>query len=1388
MGDKIIGVKFGIWSPEEILKQSVVNVVTDKHYQGNQPVPGGVFDPRFGVIENGKVCPTCRQTNQKCPGHFGHILLARPVYLIQYFDPTHKLANQICLNCSEPRPQDPKVSAKTRECAVCGTPYFKNVSKIQGTAAALQGEAYVAKDEAAIPPVPLETEVILRAFQRLTDEQVELLGYDPKFARPDWMICTVLAVPPLSVRPSVIMDDNQRMEDDLTHQLLMIIRSNNALRDKIDKGEAADTITKSTTLLQYNVATYVDNDIKGLNPAVQRSGRPLRTLKSRLGAKTGRVRGNLMGKRVDFSARSVITPDANIDVDELGVPEEIAKNLTFPERVTVYNRERLMENIRNGPDKHPGAKSVHLSREDKTVSLKYVNAEQIELRDGDVVHRHLIDGDIVLFNRQPSLHKASMEGHRVRVLPYSTFRLNVSATRPYNADFDGDEMNMHVPQSVAAATELRQLTSVLRQIISPRTSSPIIQLFQDTMTGTYRLSQWTKAIPRHVAQNILARITRKMPTGDMTGPELVSGAFPVMNLKAGGATIENGKFVGGILKKSATSATIHAIYNDMGPVAAGKYINDMQAIVTKFNMYSGFSVGTGDLMADSATNEFIDEAIVKARTKIQSIMESVHAGTFQNISSRPDGEELEKQITDAVNTMSNEIAKKIVDVLPKSNRIVQMVDSGSKGGALNISQMSGLLGQQLIEGRRVQYTLQDRTLPHFSKFDDGMESRGFVQNCFVRGLMPAEAFFHAQAGREGLIDTAVKTSDSGYIQRRLMKTMEDLHVEYDGTVRNVQGTVIQIQYGEDGIDPIGVETQAYPVLAMTLEQLYAEFAYTASDIAPFMMETPTETPDLLDEILLDRDMILRCAFHGKSQDIVQAPVHFGRLLGKYTNPYSVKSDLTPVYVVTEIGKLQSEFPRNKLFHALMRYNLAPKKSIVQYRLTKLLFDELMREVRFKYIQALVHPGEMVGAVGAQSIGEPTTQLTLNTFHSAGTTNANATAGVPRMEELMGASKNPKRPGNTLYMLPEIQNSEKESQKKLKEIQKTTLRNITQFIRIYYDPYPTAGKTILPEDQAALDLYQQFSMEKNCVRSPWVVRMQLDPAKLVERNLLDMTQIQTRIENNPVPAVAKLGDVMRMACTMITDAGQMAIRFEFEATGTKTFELSMEFLRQCEEALLDTVVSGNPDIGRVYMRTIKDEPMLSPEVGGYVSKPFFVLDVEGANLMHLMSFPGIDATRCTSNDIHEVNAVFGIEAARLALFEEFNEVFSREKVNYHHLALLVDAMTVSGRIVPVNRFGMAKNETGVLAKSSFEETSKILFNAAIKAEFDDMRGVSANIMFGQKPPCGTGFVDLLVDESRLPEGDEYTAENQSEEVRRVNEKIAALQPAGECRMEDILMDW
>jgi len=1398
MGDTITGVQFGIANPDDILTRSVVEVTTDKTYQSGQPVPNGVFDARFGVIENGKVCPTCKHTNQYCPGHFGHIKLARPVYLYQFFDWVEKLANIICLNCShvilgEEPLQDIKSSGLARfkevrdlvaklrtqgpekptACTSCNTPFFRKIARAVGKAATLEGFPIGDPDEPP-PAVSLQVEMVLRAFQRMTDKTCDLIGFNHKFSRPEWMICTVLAVPPLTVRPSVVMDDNQRMEDDLTHVLINILRNNQRLRDKLDKGESAEMIDKYTAMVQYDVATYVDNDIKGLAPAAQRSGRPLRTLKSRFGAKTGRVRGNLMGKRVDFSARSVITPDANIDLDELGVPEEIATNLTFPETVNMYNRDRLTAYVRNGPDKHPGAKSVFLKQDARVVNLRFVSPDTIDLREGDIVHRHLIDGDAVLFNRQPSLHKASMMAHRVRVLPYSTFRLNVSATRPYNADFDGDEMNMHVPQSIASATELRYLASLLRNIISPRTNSPIIQLFQDTMTGVFRISQPGVQVPEVVAMNMLARLKRPFVRKNRpwTGAELISTTFPMLSLK-NSATIENGQLTSGILKKSACSNLIHVVYNDFSPDRCGQLINDIQSVVTQFNLFTGFSVGTADLIANLETQQFVADKLNEGRTAVSKIMSDVHGGIFANISGSSDGEELEDRISSALKDVAAKINEAVVKSLPKDNAIVQMVDSGSKGGPQNITQMVALLGQQLIEGKRVQYTLQDRTLPHFARYDDGVESRGFVQNSFMNGLLPAEFFFHAQAGREGLIDTAVKTSDTGYIQRRLMKTMEDQHVEHDATVRNVTGSIIQFAYGEDGIDAISVESQPCDLGTMTLEDVYRNFAMSPADVNPFMKTEVAEAPDMIDEILADREMLVRNVFRFKKNEEVLAPVNLRRLLSSYSNGYATKTDLTPAHVIEGINAFIAEFPNNKLFHALLRYNLAPKRAIVVHRLTEVLFNELMADIRFRYLKAQVHAGEMVGALAAQSIGEPTTQLTLNTFHSAGTAKANATSGVPRIEELLSASPNPKRPGNTAYFQGSV--SQNEAIATMKRVQRTTLRDITKSVRIYYDPYPLTAGTVVEEDRDTLELYRQFSLENETdCSSNWIMRLELNDVEMYARNVRDLTEIQAKLSN--------VSQLKIMKCiTSDTSAKKLIMRIAFDAGLVK----NPTYLRFLEDKMLDTVLTGVDGVGRVHLRTIKSEQVYDDTVGGYITKDQYVLDTEGTNLHDLLVFPGMDGTRTFSNDIHEVNDVFGIEAARTSLLDEFNEVFSSEKVNYHHLSVLIDTMTYSGRIVPVNRFGMKKNETGVLAKSSFEETSKTMFDAAVVAEYDTMRGVSANIMFGQKPPCGTGFVDILVDETRLPDGADEIEE--SDALEQANRAVDAI-PDSECRIEDIIMAW
>ena len=1393
MGDVIIGVQFGIANPDEIVKRSVVQVITDKTHQAGHPVAGGVFDSKFGVIENGKICPTCKQNNILCPGHFGHIQLARPVYLYQFLDPIMKVLQIVCLNCSNPylpnaelektvaglkgierfnAVKDRTIEYKksdlkeTSACVHCGSPAIAKVTKKEGTVAKLEAKTF---DDTA-EPIPLHPEMVLRTLERITDKHVDLIGFNSKFSRPNWMVCTVLAVPPLTVRPSVIMDDNQRMEDDLTHVLIDIVRNNQKLQDKIDKGDSAEMIDKYTDLLQFNVASYVDNDIKGLPPAQQRSGRPLKTLKSRLGAKTGRVRGNLMGKRVDFSARSVITPDANIDVDELGVPEEIARNLTFPEIVTNYNRDRLMSYVRNGPSKYPGAKSIYIKSDNRPINLKFINPETIDLKSGDVVHRHLIDGDVVLFNRQPSLHKASMECHRVRVLPFSTFRLNVSATKPYNADFDGDEMNMHVPQSIASATELKYLATVLRQIISPRTSSPIIQIIQDTLTGSFRVSQDSVEVPEHIAMNIMARMKKPLSTyrrrdGPITGKEIMSTTFPLMNLN-GQATVVDGELKKGIMGKdaygSASKGAIHVIFNDFGPQRAGQFINDIQNVVTKYNLFSGFSVGPSDLIVNAETDEFVKKTIAECKQKVADIMSSVHAGTFVNSDGRENGEELENRIVKEIKNTTDKLYTEVMTKMSPDNRMYQMVQSGAKGNNINIGQMMAILSQQNVGGKRIQYTLQDRTLPHFSRYDDGLESRGFVESSFINGIRPAEFFFHAMGGREGLIDTAVKTSDSGYIQRRLVKTMEDIHVEYDGTVRNVNGAIVQFHYGGDGIDSTCVEKQECMLGMMTMEQIFRDFAISADDITAVVKGEVKEFPDMVDEIVADRDVLVRDVFQYIKGDTVHVPVHFGRMVDKYMNPYSVKTDLTPAYVVQELTKFcaHSWIAHNKLFHIMMRYHLAPKKSILKMRLTKALFDEMLKDIHFRYMKSRVHPGEMVGTLAAQSVGEPTTQLTLNTFHSAGTSKANATAGVPRIMELLGASPNPKTPVNTIYLDASIAGSQDSALAKKREIQKTTLRDITKSVRIYYDPNPLSDNTAVQEDRDILQSYQKFSVTNGQLcTSPWVVRLEFDDMEMVARNVIDMTTIAAKIQNNRVLKVFE-------CIHSDTNApGKLVMRIVFAPDVVKNV-LALRFI---EEKLLDTVLRGIDGIGRVYPREVKDELTYDEKTGGYRSESQWVLDVEGTNLLDLSTVPGVDPLRSFSNDIHEIKQVFGIEAARNALFREFSSVFTETPINYHHLITLIDAMTYPGFFLKADRTGMSRNtENGVLAKSSFEETAKHLFNAALMGESDNMRGVSANIMFGQKPPCGTGFVDILIDETKLPEGTEEDHSIFEEERRNVRD--------------------
>jgi DNA-directed RNA polymerase II subunit RPB1 len=461
--ESIVGVQFGIFSADEIVRRSVVEITSQATYDGNEPKIGGLFDPRMGVLDNGKTCRSCGQTNHGCPGHFGHYRLARPVYFIQFLEKIKDVLRCICIRCGKlliDKSRHERITKRQGEARFklvkeacdkihrCGQESEDGCGTLKPDRFVPEGIARIVAEwvtetnaETKVKKTlkqPLEVEYVLRLFKQITDDDVDFMGFSRYWCRPDWMICTVLPIPPPQVRPSVVQDNNQRSEDDLTHKLFEIIKANKKLQEQINKNANRNTIDEHTTLLQYHVATLVDNKIPGVAPSAQRGGRPLKSIQQRIGSKEGRVRYNIQGKRVEQSARSVITGDPNISIAEVGVPMKIAMNLTRPEKVTDYNRDRLYKFVQNGSDVFPGAKSI-VRKDGRMISLKHVNTQEIVLYNGDTVNRHLMDGDIILFNRQPTLHRLSMMGHRVRVLPYNTFRLNVLVCRPYNADFDGDK-------------------------------------------------------------------------------------------------------------------------------------------------------------------------------------------------------------------------------------------------------------------------------------------------------------------------------------------------------------------------------------------------------------------------------------------------------------------------------------------------------------------------------------------------------------------------------------------------------------------------------------------------------------------------------------------------------------------------------------------------------------------------------------------------------------------------------------------------------------------------------------------------------------------------------------------------------------------------------------
>ncbi|MDD9954081.1 MAG: DNA-directed RNA polymerase subunit A' [Candidatus Woesearchaeota archaeon] len=829
-------IKFAYLSPKMIKEMAKAKVVTPELYdKEGYPVDGGLMDVRLGVIDPGLRCKTDGQRIKDSLGHFGYVELARPVIHISFVALILDLLRCTCRETGELLIPKNKIKGYVDELdaieAAQGVSErrkrvvelihvmratTKSPSGVKQKKITLEKPSTFLEDERRISPIEIRARL-----ERISDDDLPLFGINPEAMRPEWAVLTMLLIPPVTMRPSITLETGERSEDDLTHKLGDIVRINQRLFENINAGAPEIIIEDLWDLLQYHITTFFNNEVPQLPPARHRSGQPLKTITARIKSKEGRIRHNLAGKRTNFSARTVISPDPAIEINEVGVPKIMAMKLTVPERVTQWNMEYLKRFVQKGAKSYPGAN--YIIRPDgrrKRITDEAKEALLEEIQPGFVVERHLLDGDVALFNRQPSLHRMSMMCHKVRVLPGKTLRMNPSVTIPYNADFDGDEMNLHIPQTEEARAEAEILMQVQTQIVSPRFGLSIVGCHQDAVTGNYVLSKYL-TFTRQEAIDLLMIIGvedfSRLPNKKViSGREVFSVVLPEdFNFVAeprskseqdieNAVVIKNGNFEKGVLDKSQLGAgaglLLRTLHKKYGADRMVTILGHIFKLGVNTLLKYGFTAAISDTDLSVESDERIRQLLNEAEADVHKMIMEYEQGTLELLPGRSLDETVELKILERLNKARNDTGTIAAENAVKTTGTMLMVQSGGRGNLINVAQMAACVGQQAFRGGRISTGYKGRTLSCFKKGDLGSEARGFIRNSFRSGLKPHETFFMAMTGRDSLMDTALRTPKSGYLYRRLANALQDIKVDYDGTVRDASGKIVQFQYGEDSMD------------------------------------------------------------------------------------------------------------------------------------------------------------------------------------------------------------------------------------------------------------------------------------------------------------------------------------------------------------------------------------------------------------------------------------------------------------------------------------------------------------------------------------------------------------------------------------------------------------
>lgn len=1439
---RIHKIEFSTFSPAEIVKLSEVQVVAPSYYtieNPEQPTPNGMLDPRMGGSSIRQTCATCGdKIIGDCPGHFGHIELKVPVFHTMFLAHILRNLKQICKYCSRVLlnvDEVPKFRLQLKQpgldyadkmvikkrilkaceknarfpCSWCGKkngdirkmPPFKIYHYPFGASTKKELSELDEHEEfmerfnslkatqdalvSALESKPCEDLTPARVkelFENIPTEEFALLDLDPRFGHPADLILTNLLVPPCTIRPS-IPKEGGTSEDDITAKMKEIVTLNEAIQSSLfpsgdNEKTRIDVMTKFESIQNF-VALYINSETPGI-PKDQHQQRKIRGLCNRLGGKTGRFRGNLSGKRADYTSRTVISPDPNLQIFQVGIPIDVAKRLTFPERITRFNINKMRKLVRNGVSVHPGAIQITSPSGKKkrlgTLAPTYLQKAAQELQIGDIVERHMMDNDIVLFNRQPSLHRISIMAHQAKILPWKTFRFNECVCQPYNADFDGDEMNVHLPQTLEARAEAYTLMLSMENLATPKSGELLISATQDFLTGAYLLTDRDKFFDRAQVTQLCcffsdANIKIVLPPPAIfkpvrlwTGKQIFSllikhgndspmlnmersvknytGTGEVMCAKDGWAFFRNGQLLSGRLDKSILGAGKNTIFQilmrDYSPAVSADRMLKLAKLASRYVGEHGFSIGISDVTAGASIVKKMNELSDKTNKECEEFITQFKNGTLEETPGFTPEQTLEEKITKVLSDLRDEAGKMCISSLPRHNSPLIMCVCGSKGSNQNLAQMISLVGQQTVGGKRMQNGFVNRTLPHFKRFNQSTQSKGFVSNSFYTGLNPCEFFFHTVGGREGLVDTAVKTAETGYTQRKLVKGLEDLVVHYDGTVRTANHlSVVQFTYGQDRIDPMIMEGDSDPV---DLKHLFIHvinqsapdeedaLRMKSGELKKFVQSILRADPDIIGTMEDEDRKLFEAAENKLRMEQKGSLDHFNS--EKKLSEKEKKFVDAIISTRDDFSEVPEKFKRNLVEFAVTAFLELPYPGS-QYRITKKSLFEFFKLAGRKYRKAMVEPGTAVGAISAQSIGEPCTQMTLKTFHFAGLKSMNITLGVPRITEIINATKNIRAPFSTAQIAKPLDQHFAVSIKG--KLERVKLGDVTDYMAEVY--LPTGVYLVIKIDVDLLKKFNQNVTIEHIKQSILAPNRQLR-VKLLPNNVLTAKPPGWLSSEKKNKNEKNLGGA--------TYDQKIYIKVE---AGKKDLNI-FYVLQNLKLKLPHIVISGHPKISRVAVvakekKKKKDDKKEDPEYELVIEE--VLSDHVEYPLSTVLATRGIDYISTLSNHPIEAEQVLGIEAARQTIVNQILYTMDSHnlKLDQRHLQLLADQMTYKGEILGINRFGIAKMKESMLMLASFERTTDFIFDAAAYTMSDNLNGVSESIIMGNPIPVGTGLFDVLL---------------------------------------------